>query len=66
MNRWTAIACQLLGALIGAYGASSIMSDGVGWGSVFLGAVLIFFGSRAYLQAPARAKKQEHNRDEEQ
>lgn len=64
MNRGLAIFCQLLGAVIGAYGASSIMNDGVGWGSVFLGLVLIFFGSKFFLQNPAKAKKQEVDRED--
>ena len=64
MNRGMAILCQLLGAVIGAYGASSIMDGGAGWGSVFLGLVLIFFGSKFFLQYPAKAKKQERDREE--
>ena len=65
MNRWMAVVCQLLGAVIGAYGASAIMSDGVGWGSVFLGLLLIFFGSKALLQQPARARRQERQKEDE-
>ncbi|MEF8823733.1 MAG: hypothetical protein V5A14_01675 [Desulfohalobiaceae bacterium] len=64
MNRGMAIVCQLLGALIGAYGASSIMDGGAGWGSVFLGLVLIFFGSKFFMQQPAQAKKRERDREE--
>jgi hypothetical protein len=64
MNRGLAIFCQLAGALIGAYGASSIMEGGAGWGSVFLGLVLIFFGSKFFLQYPSQAKKQERDREE--
>ena len=65
MNRGMAILCQLLGAGIGAFGASSLMDGGAGWGSVFLGLVLIFFGSKAFLQSPNKVKKQGHDRDEE-
>lgn len=61
MGRRMAMLCQLLGAVIGGYGTSSIMNDGVGWGSVFLGLVLIVIGSRSYLQHSALAKKQEQN-----
>ncbi|MCF8030098.1 MAG: hypothetical protein K9K39_04305 [Desulfohalobiaceae bacterium] len=56
MTKPAAVICQLLGAVIGAYGASSIMAGGAGWGSVFLGVVLIFFGSKSFLQSPAREK----------
>lgn len=64
MNRGMAILCQLLGALIGAYGASSIMEGGAGWGSVFLGLVLIFFGSKFFLQYPNQTKKRERDPEE--
>lgn len=57
MTKPAAVICQLLGAVIGAYGASSIMTGGAGWGSVFLGLVLIFFGSKSFLQRPAGEKQ---------
>jgi len=64
MNRGLAIFCQLLGAVIGAYGTSSVMDGGAGWGSIFLGLVLIFFGSKFFLQNPTQGKKEDRDRDE--
>jgi uncharacterized membrane-anchored protein len=61
MNRGMAILCQLLGAVIGAYGTSSVMDGGAGWGSIFLGLVLIFFGSKFFLQSPGKAKRQDRD-----
>jgi len=62
MNKPAAVICQLLGAVIGAYGASSVMAGGAGWGSVFLGLVLIFFGSKSFLQSPAREKSRREDK----
>ncbi len=64
MTKRAAMLCQVLGALIGAYGTSSIINDGVGWGSVFLGLVLIFFGSKSFLQHSAKIRKQEQTRND--
>jgi hypothetical protein len=40
------------------------MNEGIGWGSVFLGLVLIFFGSKSFLQHSLQAKKQKNYKDD--
>ena len=65
MGRKGAVICQLAGAIVGAYGVSSIAESGVGWGSVFLGLVLIFLGSTSLFSSRRPSVRTRSREDED-